>query len=159
LYSSIIGKPLSVNKRLGKAIAWQMATSCSPLRRLKRRLLLLVDQVGVEPVRINRRRRCDRIKLRDLRPAQLQIHRLQVIFELMGFARADDDARNDRFGEQPGDGYLGHAGLVSRGDLAHLFDDAESGLLVERKEVEARETVLAVLQIFPRVFAAQEASG
>src|SRR5215475_2994324 len=77
----------------------------------------------------------------------------------MGFARPDDDARNDRFGEQPGDGNLGYARLATPGDLAHPFDDFESGLLVERQKVEAGEPVLAVLQIFACVLAAQEASG
>src|SRR3546814_3174837 len=116
------------------------------------------------PARIFGGKRAEFIKLRHFVGIEDQSRRRYVLVELLDRLGADDDAHDERLGENPGESHAGHARIMLGGHLAHSCDASPAAILVHRRESEfgAATSIISVRcagSVFPGQKAARKQIG
>src|SRR5690606_19637129 len=95
---------------------------------------------------VDRRKRRCRVERGHFILGQRYGEAAQIVVELVRLAGAENDARDRRFRQQPGERDLRDARSVPRRDLPHPLHELEALLLVEGKEVEPGIAVVRARQ-------------
>src|SRR5215472_1993444 len=111
------------------------------------------------PARVLGRQLARRVEPRELVGSQLDLGRADVVGKLLGLLRADDDARDGRLVQQPGERDLRDRDVARVRDLAHRVDAVERAVLVQRRKVERGAPAVRLALAVAAVLAAQEPAG
>ena len=114
---------------------------------------------GKHPARIFRRRRADLIEFLHVAGIEFQGDGGKVLIELLDALRADDDAGDERLGENIGERHGCDVAAVLLGNLAHDGNAGPGLILVHRRKIEASAAAFAVAGRARTVFAREQAAG
>ena len=76
------------------------------------------------------------IELLNLISSELKLRGREVLLKLILALGSNNDRCDKWFGENPGQGNRGHAGVVRCGDRAKYIEDAPGTLLVRNRKIE-----------------------
>ena len=91
---------------------------------------------GDHPAGVLEWKGADVVELLDLLGGEDEVGGGEVVFELLGLFRADDNGGDEGFGEDPGEGDGGNRSVVGLSDGFEHVEDAPGAVLVDEGEVE-----------------------